>query len=135
MLHFIPLAFFWVLLLTETYGYTLYRQCWIVQLDENCTRIQMGYVEVLVLWYIPVLAHIFLLCLAFVIVTVTLAIRWCKEKLSCSSDEMESLVSSHSSHHTVLKDTFILFGCPCIDDNNCGCCSCSSGCIFYATSS
>ena len=108
----LPLSFFWVPLLTGTYGYNRYQECWIIEWDKNYNHSQTGYTEKLVLMYIPVLAQILFICVAFVTVILTLALRWCKEKVSCNSDEMEPLLSSHSNHYTALKEMVILFGCP-----------------------
>lgn len=77
---FLPLAFVWVPLITDSFG-PLYYECWIPVQHENCTYIRVNVIERVILWYIPVCvsctAGVGLLMIAVGI----LIVRSCKEKL------------------------------------------------------
>ena len=111
----LPLTFVWVPFITGSYGYQSPFGCWIrdhVVYHNQCESSGAGKAERLAFWYIPLLILFAFICVAFITVTLTLAFRWCKEKVSFSSDERRPLLSTRSNHYTALKEIITLFGPP-----------------------
>ena len=113
----LPLTFVWVPFITGSYGYQSPYGCWIRDHDMNrnrCESSEAGKAERLAFWYIPLFILFAFICVSFVTVTLTLALRWCKEKVLYSSDERRPLLSTRSNHYTALKEIVTLFGPPMI---------------------